>query len=142
MKAIQYKITILIAIACYISCGKEKKNQIASPTVEKDEVVIASDKDLNVTDTKSQVVFTDETIDYIYNQYLLVKRGLVNSNAKIVQQEAKKLSELIENKTVSKQLKAIVKLISLTKDIEKQRDFFVTLTAETETIVSLSLIHI
>jgi len=116
MKTIVYKVAILILVVL-VSCGKEKKEDKKND-VEKEEVAVAGDVDLNLTDTKSQVVFTDETINSVYNQYLLVKGGLVNSNSKTVQQEAKKLNQLIKDTEANKQLK------------------FVTLTTETEKLIS------
>lgn len=139
MKTIKYIITLLIMIV-FISCGKEKKEAVKETILEKEETGIPGDIDLNNTDTKSAVVFTDETIDKVYHQYLLVKKGLVNSDNKVVQEESKKLSNLIKDEDATKQLKATARLISLTKDVKKQRDFFVTLTAEAEKLISQSAI--
>ncbi|WP_298545195.1 DUF3347 domain-containing protein [uncultured Aquimarina sp.] len=130
-----FKITALAILLSIVSCGKDKKEQVKSvPT--KEETISISDVDLNITDSRSEVVFTDENIDKIYNQYLMIKRGLVNSDYQVVRQEAKKLDELITDAEETKQLKATAKLISLTKEVKKQRDFFVTLTAETEKLIS------
>ncbi|MDH7447887.1 DUF3347 domain-containing protein [Aquimarina sp. 2201CG14-23] len=128
--------TIIIATALVVlSCGKDKKEPVKSIPTQQEEI-IASDVDLNVTEARSEVVFTDEITGKIYSQYLNIKRGLVNSNYKVVQQEAKKLENLIEESEGTKQLKATAKLIALTKDVKKQRDFFVTLTEETAKLVS------
>ncbi|WP_299434651.1 DUF3347 domain-containing protein [uncultured Aquimarina sp.] len=135
MNKIALKIIVAIVTLSILSCGKDKKEPVKKVPV-KEEVIIASDVDLNVTDSRSEVVFTDETIDKIYNQYLMVKRGLVNSNYEVVRQEAKKLDDLLIDSQENKQLKATAKLISLTKEVKKQRDFFVTLTAETEKLIS------
>ena len=135
MKTIFYKATIFIVLIV-TSCGKEKKGTTESSRDEKEEISISGTVDLDITDEQSDVVFTDEKVNLIYDQYLNVKKGLVNSNYEVVQQEAKKLSLSIKEEDATKQLKATAKLISLTKDVKKQRDFFVTLTAETEKLIS------
>jgi len=135
MNKIVFKITVIAMTLLIMSCGKDKKEPVKKVPV-KEEIIIASDVDLNVTDSRSEVVFTDENIDKIYNQYLMVKRGLVNSNYELVRQEAKKLDNLLKDTEENKQLKATAKLISLTKEVKKQRDFFVTLTEETEKLIS------
>ncbi len=134
MKKIILNISILLMIASVMSCGKDKKETIIVPV--KEEKVVLSKVNLNKTDTKSEVIFTDENIDKIYNQYLMIKKGLVNSNPESVQKEAKKLDDLLEDSDETKQLKANAELISLTKDVGKQRDFFVTLTEETEKLIN------
>ncbi|MFD2563027.1 DUF3347 domain-containing protein [Aquimarina rubra] len=135
MKKIVLNITVLAIILSIISCGKDKKEE-TKIIPETEETAATSKVDLNETDTRSNVVFTDEHIDKIYSQYLMIKKGLVNSNPKLVQQEAKKLNTLLDDSEEKKQLKATTELISLTKEIKKQRDFFVTLTAETEKLIS------
>ncbi|MHA7056354.1 DUF3347 domain-containing protein [Aquimarina sp. M1] len=135
MKKTILNITVLVIIFSLISCGKDKKEETKTVTKKK-EVTIAATVDLNETDTRSDVVFTDENIDKIYSQYLMIKKALVNSNATLVQQEAKKLADLLQDPKENKQLKATAELISLTQDIKKQRDFFVTLTEETEKLIS------
>ncbi|SEL64766.1 Protein of unknown function [Aquimarina amphilecti] len=133
--------TILIGVITLLisSCGKDKKESEKVVPV-KEEVVVESDIDLNLTDSRSEIIFDDENVNKIYDQYLMVKRGLVNSDFKVVQQEAKKMEDLIKNEDERKQLKSTAKLIALTKDIKKQRDFFVTLTVETEKMINNSAI--
>ncbi|WP_298310367.1 DUF3347 domain-containing protein [uncultured Aquimarina sp.] len=135
MNKIVLKITVAIITLSIVSCGKDRKESV-KPVPAKEEVISPIDVDLNITDSRSEVVFTDENIDKIYGQYLMIKRGLVNSNYELVCKEAKKLDEFLKDAEETKQLKATAKLISLTKDVKKQRDFFVTLTAETEKLIS------
>ncbi|WP_378178785.1 DUF3347 domain-containing protein [Aquimarina sp. SS2-1] len=136
MKKIVLNITALVITLSIISCGKDKKEETKKTTPETEKTTTNTMVDLNQTDTKSDVVFTDVQIDKIYGQYLMIKKELVNSNAKLVQEEAKKLNTLLDDTEEKKQLKATTELISLTKEIKKQRDFFVTLTEETEKLIS------
>ncbi|MBW1295490.1 DUF3347 domain-containing protein [Aquimarina litoralis] len=142
MKRILLRTLVIIAAVLVASCAKEKKEKQESrknlPATE--EVHIDGDKDLDITESKSEVIFDNEVVDKVYAQYLMIKKGLVNSNAKLVQQEAKKMEELLGDSEENKQLNATVKLISLTKEIKKQRDFFVTLTSETEKLINKSAI--
>ncbi|WP_299898284.1 DUF3347 domain-containing protein [uncultured Aquimarina sp.] len=137
MNRIMYKVLALVIIGLMMSCAKDKKEPTKNieDTPVTEEGSVKEDKDLDLTSSKSEVVFGDEKITKLYNQYLLVKKQLVNSKSKLVQKEAKKLGELIDDSDENKQLKATAKLISLTKEIKKQRDFFVTLTEETEKII-------
>jgi len=128
------KIIVIITMLALVSCKKDTKQQVPKNTPHSEEVM-SSDIDLNHVDTRSNVVFTEDAMNSIYTQYLQVKKGLVNSNVEFVQQEAKKLESFIEETNGMKQLKATAKLISLTKEIQKQRDFFVTLTSEVEKLV-------
>ena len=134
MKKIVFRITIIAIMLLAFSCGKDKKESIIPVSEQKEASV--TDVDLDETKERTEVVFADETITKIYAQYLLVKKGLVNSNHTLVQQEAKKLEALIAKTEETSILKANAKLISLTKDVKKQRDFFVTMTVETEKSVS------
>ncbi|AXT56822.1 DUF3347 domain-containing protein [Aquimarina sp. AD1] len=128
----------IIVVSIY-SCGKDQKESKKEIPV-KEEVAVESNVDLNLTDSRSEIVFDDDNVTKIYDQYLLIKRGLVNSNFKVVQQEAKKMDNFIKDTDQTKQLKSTTKLIALTKDIKKQRDFFVTLTVETEKLINTSAI--
>ncbi len=139
MKNIIFRLYICISFLAIISCGKDSKEQKNNSTTQQEDH-ISTKLDINLTNSKSKVIFTDAYIDKVYQQYLLIKRGLVNTNPKVVQQEAKKLETIINSAEDAKQLKATAKLISLTKEIKKQRDFFVTLTQETTKLISSSAI--
>lgn len=128
-----------MAMLTMLSCGKDKKVQETHTTNDEIEKV-AEYVDINVTASKSEVVFTDEVVNEIYHQYLKVKAGMVNTNNQVTRIEAKKLEALIPKGEKFKQLKAVSQLISLTKDITKQRDFMVTLTDETDKLISNSAI--
>ncbi len=136
MKTIKKTAIVLGMISVMISCGKEEKAKKPVKAVPNTETKKEVKDDLNKTASKSTVVFTDDKINDVYNQYLSVKAALVNTASNDVQKEAKKLDDMLEKEGVFNELKATAKLIALTKDIKKQRDFFVTLTAETEKIIA------
>lgn len=126
----RFFIVIVFITLAGVSCNKDKKPE--SVTVDDSVNEIA---DYNKTDSRSEVKFSDVKIQEIYGLYLSVKAALVNSESSIVQAETKKLEAVIEDSKENEQLKAVSKLISLTKDIKKQRDFFVTLTSEVEKLI-------
>ncbi|MDY8134721.1 DUF3347 domain-containing protein [Aquimarina sp. 2201CG5-10] len=134
MKTILKSLILTIAITTVFSCGKDKKEQenIDQKENENTEAVV---KDLNKTTTKSEVIFKDPSVTKVYNQYLNVKAALVNTNSETVRTEAKNLQNSVPQSEENKQLIATANLISLTKDVKKQRDFFVTLTQEIEKII-------
>ncbi|WP_152538614.1 DUF3347 domain-containing protein [Aquimarina macrocephali] len=124
-----FVVVVFMALAV-ISCNKDKKPESVIIDESVNETV-----DYNKTDSRSEVKFSDVKIQEIYGLYLSVKAALVNSKSDVVQVETKKLEAVIEDSEENVQLKAVSKLISLTKDIKKQRDFFVTLTSEVEKLV-------
>ncbi|WP_160114805.1 DUF3347 domain-containing protein [Aquimarina sp. AU474] len=127
-----FSVLLMIFMLMSISCKKDKKTETVVEEVSDNGIV-----NYNITDSKSEVKFSDNSTQEIYTQYLKIKGALVNSDHKTVQIESKKLETIVGN---NKQLQATSKLISLTKDIKKQRDFFVTLTDEIENLVSKSII--
>lgn len=134
MRNIISKTIAIAGIMILISCGKDKKEQVKTHS-ETESNVVSGNVDLNKTDTSSQVVFEDETANKVYRAYLKIKSALVNTDAKAVQQAAKELESLLEDDDDVKNLKATTRLVSVTKGIRKQRDFFVTLTSEIEKLI-------
>ncbi|MBQ4820800.1 DUF3347 domain-containing protein [Aquimarina sp. MMG016] len=135
MKKVIIKTIILTVISTVVfSCGKDKKTpEVVSDDNEVEEV---SKVDLNHTDSRSDVVFADTSVTKIYHQYLNIKKALVNANNEMARTAAKSLAESISEEESNKQLKATAKLVSLTKDLKKQRDFLVTLTSEVEKLIT------
>lgn len=138
-KIIMRKIVFAIVLTALVSCGKEKKAEEVTSPSEK-ESTVSNTVDINKTTTKSEVLFTNDTINAIFYQYLNIKAGLVNANNEVARTEAKKMEALLTEKEEYSQLKGVVKLIKLTKDVNKQRDFLVTLTEETEKLISSAAI--
>ena len=141
MKNIVLRSTVVLAMsAIMISCGKEAKKETTEENTEvvnetPADVVIDPKVDLNVTDSSSKVVFAEASLNEVYTNYLRVKSALVNSDNALVMKTATQMNNAIEDAEATKQLKATAELISVTKDINKQRDFFVTLTAEVEKMI-------
>ncbi len=125
-----FKIVILNMILMILSCKKDKK---IDPVSTGDAVASVNH---NRTDSKSNVEFSDKKVQEMYALYLNIKAALVNSNSGEVRIQSKKLDSIIEKSAQNTQLKATSKLISLTKDIKKQRDFFITLTGEIDKVIS------
>ncbi|MEW7290212.1 DUF3347 domain-containing protein [Aquimarina sp. 2304DJ70-9] len=121
------KLMIVLITITVVSCNKNKKIDAETNT---------ENIDLNQIDSSAKVEFLDEETQEIYNLYLTIKDALVNSDSETVQAESKKLEAVIDPSKEKEQLKATLKLISLTKDIAKQRDFFVTLTSEVEKLIN------
>lgn len=119
-----YKILFVGAFLVCVSCNKDKKE------------TFNKEADLNATSSQSLVKFSDEKVQQVYANYLELKAGLVNANEETVRNAAKKIAESLEDTKENKQLKATAKLVSLTKDLKKQRDFFVTITDEIDHIIS------
>ncbi|WP_159090722.1 DUF3347 domain-containing protein [Aquimarina aquimarini] len=130
---VKFFITLLLAGFVCMSCKTDKKTK---PVDEQGLI----NKDLNATDSKSEVTFEDAHDQKVYNLYLSIKAALVNSKSKEVQAEAKKLEATLGDSEGDAQFKAVSKLVSLTKDISKQRDFFVALTEEMERVIGESKI--
>lgn len=135
MKKIILNTVLIVSIAFFMSCAKDKKEPQQSNEEVKNEVV-SNKTDLDKTEVSSVVNFTEESVNKVYAQYLLVKKGLVNSDAAAVQKASKELTSLLEDGEETKNLKATAELISITKGIDKQRDFFVALTNETEKMIT------
>jgi len=143
MKIRMYKSICAIALITFVSCKKDKKEPEIVEEITTEQVEEKSTKtkvDLNKTDQITASGFKDDQTAKIFEQYLLVKKALVNTDAKGVQQAAKGFDPIIGDEEALKALKANAKLIALTKDIKKQRDFFVTLTDETEKLVASGIV--
>ncbi len=127
---ILHKIIIVTLLFMILSCKRDKKNEpIIIDNGANTEV------NYNKTESKSSVEFSDKKTQEIYNLYLEIKGALVNSDDTKVKLMSKELVSALEKSEYSKQLKATSKLLSLTKELKKQRDFFVALTSEIEKVV-------
>ena len=109
-----------------ISCKRDKQIDTKVDTA------ITKGGDLNATKTNSTVAFSDQHTQQVYNTYLKIKGALVNGDSETVSAHSEKLQSLAKN---NNELIATAKLIALTKDIKKQRDFFVGLTVQVEQII-------
>jgi len=117
-------IYALLAISLSMfSCKKDGPKRGVPPSEKAVE-------DLNTTKTKGDVKFTDEKLDVLYLNYLLVKAALVNTDLSKTQEAAKKMNIDISSIKEYENARQIAVLISKEKDVEKQREFFVGLTDE------------
>ena len=133
-KVIQFLIVILLLEGLNVSCVTDKKDKKNIPAITNEK--IEKNRDYDSTDSSIKVVFSQIHDQQTFDLYLSIKKALINSNGKDVQSQAKKLEAVIGDLDDNKQLRAISKLISLTKDIHKQRDFFVGLTDEIEKYIN------
>ncbi len=129
----------VVCLSLLVACGKDPKEKkgvrsvdTPRPTTEQ----AAPIKNSNATETSSTVVFEDAKLTSVYTAYLEIKKGLVNTDPSSVQQAASNLEKALKEIQPSSQLQSIAELIALTKGIDKQRDFFVTLSAEITQLVS------
>lgn len=130
----RFLIIALVLVGLNMSCIADKKDKKNIPIIVNEKV--DKNKDYDSTDSQIKVVFSQIKDQQIFDLYLAIKKALVNSNEKEVQLQAKKLEAVIKDSDANKQLKAISKLIALTKDIHKQRDFFVGLTDQIEKYIN------
>ncbi|MBP2831687.1 DUF3347 domain-containing protein [Aquimarina sp. U1-2] len=119
-------LVMLFLLITALSCKKDSKS----------EKTISETGDLNQTESRTEVKFSEENVQAIYENYLAIKAGLVNADLVEVRNLSKKFEAILQDSEEHKQLKATLKLISLTKDIQKQRDFFVTITNEVTRIIT------
>ncbi len=124
-------LMIAVIVLTIASCISDKKSKPFS-----EEELTSRKVDLNRTDSKSSVEFSNKKTQQAYRLYLNIKGAMVNSDSVQVRSESKKLETLFQESDATRQLKATSKLISLTKNLKKQRDFFVTLTIEIEKLIA------
>jgi mannitol-specific phosphotransferase system IIBC component len=79
--------------------------------------------------------FTDINLNSIFHHYIKIKNGLVQSDASVVQMEAKNLAEKVDNES----LKTTVIGISMVNDIEIQRKAFAEVTTMLEPMLKNSI---
>jgi len=109
-----------IGICALSSCGEQKK-KVETNTSTKVEL-----KKENL----EKLSFKDNMTEKVFNNYLLLRTALVNSDANAAQASAVKLSENFVE--VSEVLKTITQQIAKTEDLEKQRKLFLDFTIEVE----------
>jgi len=125
------RLFMLVMVLITVSCGQDKKAGVDAE----------GKNDVSVQRNEETVKFLDQNTQKVYDFYIHIKEALVNSDSNTVQEEAKKAEKIMEESEEAKQLKATLKLISLTEDIKKQRDFFASLTIEVEKMVHTAKIQ-
>ena len=140
MNAPQYSSLFLLSgflLLILYSCGKETKKETKTETNQVEKSVKTS---LNNTTQKSTVVFADVKINELYAHYLEVKKHLVNGDVKAVKKAAKHFETFLSKHQFETSFEATANLIALTRNLQKQRDFFKTLTTETEAVLKSATI--
>ena len=127
----QWSILLYVTLSLVTSCKKTPDQENKSHSENTKEI---HQGDLNQTSITSPVVFAKEMTTQLYIHYLEVKKHLVNGDTKKVKTAAKKMEKFLSMHNYSKSFEATANLIALTRDLQKQRDFFKTLTEEAETV--------
>lgn len=104
-----------------VSCGDDNKK---------------NEPEVKTVDTKPEIYepasfnakFKDPMIAKIYDQYIVLKTNLVNSDAEKAQQNAKELAGMLEGMEAERELRQAAIKISDVGDLEAQREVFQYLT--------------
>lgn len=124
MKRNGYTTLVAIAVLTLASCGDEKKKQ----AVETDATTAVEAEKDNAMDL-ADASFSNEMAGNVYQNYLMLRTALVNSDASDVQKAA---SNLVGNFTEDEAMKTIAQQLTETDDLEKQRQLFSDFTAQVE----------
>lgn len=124
MKINGYVTLVVMAILTLTSCGDEKKKQ-AVETDATTAVEAEKDNAMDLTDA----TFSNEMAGNVYQNYLMLRTALVNSDASDVQKAAGNLvSDLAEDEA----MRTIAQQLTETDDLEQQRQLFSNFTAKVE----------
>lgn len=115
------KILMILMMGFLISCGNEnKKNEPEVKTVD-------STPEIHKP-TTSDAKFKNPRMAKIYDQYIVVKTNLVNSDPKNTQMNAKELAGMLEGMESERELRQAAVKIADIDDLEAQREVFKYLT--------------
>lgn len=134
MKNLSILFLLLFAIS-FVSCNDKKKS-------EEPEVVTV---DRNASEAKTHEVaktdaeFKDPNVEAIYNQYIQLENGLVNTDAVKTAKAAARLKETIASVDDDPSTLKVLDAIANTDDIEVQRLQFVALNTAMEDILDGAL---
>lgn len=122
MKINGYATLVAIAVLTLASCGDEKKKQ----AVETDATTaVEIDNAMDLADAS----FSNEMVSNVYQNYLMLRTALVNSDASDVQKAA---GNLVSDLTEDEAMRTIAQQLTETDDLEKQRQLFSDFTAQVE----------
>lgn len=124
MKKNGYATLVAIAVLTLTSCGDEKKKQ----AVETDATTVVETEKDNAMDL-ADASFSNEMAGNVYQNYLMLRTALVNSDASGVQKAA---DNLVGDLTKDEAMKTIAQQLTETDDLEKQRQLFSDFTAQVE----------
>lgn len=129
LKMKDYFIVFIVGCMLIFSC-KKKETERGVPPIEAN-----AKKDLNHTKTKTSVTFNAPQNKLMYDQYLVLKAALVNTNTKAAKKAADEFSKSFANDSLYDRARQVAILIAAENSIKKQREFFVGLTEEVTSIL-------
>jgi len=123
--------TLIILISC-----RNVKKEPQVTTVSHDEIpVVVTDSDLNAVGSTSPVRFKNEALKGVYTAYLEVKAALVNTDAATVTKKGAVLVKQLKAANAKEAITVAALAIASNQDINKQRESFGVLSAETEELL-------
>lgn len=114
-----------------IACGNDQKKAQPEPEV----VSIDNSTKEEYKAAESEVTFKDDKVGAAYENYILLKTALVNTNAKTTAQHATNLMTDFANIGMEDEVLTATQSIYESKDIAVQREAFVTVTAAMEKLL-------
>ena len=120
------------------SCGDEEKKEEDRAMPVQNEMHAPVDTEVDDLDDGAVIAepeFENETIGLAYDNYIEIKRALVNSNAAEAVEAAKELSETIQDFEGGSGAFEAAKIIAESADLDVQRTAFLDLSAGMEDIV-------
>lgn len=126
-------LLIISAIIFIFSCKHEPKHKVA-PSHE-------VGKDLNLTKETVTVEFSSPEAAQLYKDYLILKAALVNSNVEETRRIASELSKKLKGREEKayNTIHTVSGLIAKSKDLKKQREFFVGLSQGTAGVLKTKI---
>lgn len=143
------KKLILLGIAlAFISCNNNKKSEPEvelapthrTPMTEETKEMAADAKDLNQTDSATEVTFENRSFARVYQQYLVLKAAFVNTNAQEASAVAGQLNEAQKAAIDNKELEKALMTIQQAEDIAEQRQSFEDVSTLIEAEIALQKI--
>lgn len=119
-------LSLVAGSLAFQSCGETKKEQEETTVEEQQEIN-------NTSEEITEAEFNNATIDEAFKKYILVKDGLVQTDAEATAEAAKELEATLaeENSEIAK----IAARLSEEQDVNVQREIFSELTAAIDPVL-------
>ncbi|MDC7994297.1 DUF3347 domain-containing protein [Altibacter sp. HG106] len=114
-----------------IACGNEKK--------EPKTVTVDNEAPITIEASEETTSFNDAKMEQVFDQYLEVKNALVQTDKEATQTAASNLLTAFANIGVSEKAFMAGQAMVEAEDVEAQREAFVVVTAEVETLLEGAL---
>jgi len=125
---------IVLLVACK---GTTEADVKITPAPGDTREVVSTTKDLDSTESASEVTFSDQKYGSVYLSYLAVKAAMVNTNATTAQKEATALSQAADGIVeISEETRKSIKTIISETDIKTQRAAFEKVSKDLEVLFS------